>query len=63
MNEVLELAKLSEKVDEIRAKIHVENTANNPFLDAYNDGIDAMTAQVQKMLNEMALKKAFGGGQ
>lgn len=61
MNEVLEITKMHDDVIELREHARIDNTTDNPLVDAYNQGIDAMYNQVQNYLNTMALKKAFGG--
>ena len=63
MNEVVEIAKLSDEIIELREKARLENTSDNPLIDAYNKGVDGMYGQIQTYLNTMALKKAFGGKQ
>lgn len=61
MNEVLEITKMSDDMIELRENARIENTTDDPLVDAYNDGIDAMYNQIQTYLNKMALQKAFGG--
>ena len=63
MNEVIEIAKMSDDMIELREHVRIENTTDNPLVDAYNQGMDAMYNQVQNYLNRMALQKAFGGKQ
>ena len=61
MNEVLKIAEMSDDMIELRENARIDNTTDNPLVDAYNQGIDAMYGQIQTYLNKMALKKAFGG--
>ena len=61
MNEVLEITKMSDDMIELREHVRIDNTTDNPLVDAYNQGMDAMYNQVQSYLNKMALQKAFGG--
>ena len=61
MNEVLEITKMSDDMIELREHIIIENTTDNPCVDAFNMGVDAMYGQVQTYLKRMALQKAFGG--
>ena len=63
MNEVLEITKMSDDMIELRENARIENNTDNPAVDAYNMGIDAMYGQIQNYLNKMALQKAFGGKQ
>ena len=63
MNEVIEIAKISDDMIELREHVRIENTTDNPLVDAYNQGIDAMYGQIQNYLNKLALQKAFGGKQ
>ena len=63
MNEVLEITKVSDDMIELRERVRIDNTTENPLVDAYNQGIDAMYGQFQSYLNKMALQKAFGGKQ
>ena len=63
MNEVIEIVKMSDDMIELRENVRIENTTDNPLVDAYNQGMDAMYGQVQAYLNKMALQKAFGGKQ
>ena len=56
------LVRMSEKVDEIRGTVLLENKTDNDLIDAYNNGVDQMTAQIKQYLNELALIHAFGGG-
>ena len=55
------LVRMSEKVDEIRSTVLMENKTDNDLIDAYNKGVDQMTAQIKQYLNELALVHAFGG--
>lgn len=61
MNEVLEIAKMSDDMIELREHVRIDNTTDTPLVDAYNKGMDAMYGQIQAYLNRMALQKAFGG--
>ena len=61
MNEVLKIAEMSDDMIELRENARIDNTTDNPLVDAYNKGIDAMYGQIQTYLNKMALNKAFGG--
>ena len=63
MNEVLEITRMSDDMIELREHVIIENTTDNPCVDAYNKGVDAMYGQIQAYLNKMALQKAFGGKQ
>ena len=63
MNEVLEITKMSDDMIELREHIIIEKTTDNPCVDAFNMGVDAMYGQIQAYLNKMALQKAFGGKQ
>lgn len=56
------LVRMSEKVDEIRNEVLINNETDNDLVDAYNKGVDQMTAQIKQYLNELALVHAFGGG-
>ena len=60
MNEVLKIVEMSDEMIKLRDDARIENTTDNPLVDAYNDGIDAMYNQVQSFLNKVALEKAFG---
>ena len=60
MNEVLKIAEMSDEMIKLRDDARIENDTDNPLVDAYNDGIDAMYNQVQSVLNKVALEKAFG---
>lgn len=60
MNEVLKIVEMSDEMIRMRDDARIENDTDNPLVDAYNDGIDAMYNQVQRYLNDMALEKAFG---
>ena len=56
-----DLLELYDKMYKIRDDVRIENTTDNPLIDVYNQGVDAMTAKVMYVLNQEALKKAFGG--
>ena len=56
MQKILEL---SEKVDEIERNVLIDNTTDNDLVEAYNQGVRAMAANIQYTLNQMALAFAF----
>ena len=56
-----ELVELAEKINELRNLVHIDNDTNNDLVDAYNQGVDAMTNQIKSHLNDIALAMAFGG--
>ena len=58
-----ELVRLSEKVAQLRDDALIENKNGDENCDAYNRGVDAMTAVIRSYLNDQALMMAFGGEQ
>ena len=62
-NQMKDLLELYNKMHELRDDVRIENTTQNPFVDAYNQGVDAMVGKIMYVLNNSALKKAFGGEQ
>lgn len=44
MNKLLEFNK---QLDEIASKVSIENTTDNPLVDAYNDGVKALAANIR----------------
>ena len=44
MNKLLEFNK---QLDEIANKVSIENTTDNPLVDAYNDGVKALAANIR----------------
>ena len=61
MNKLLELYS---KIDEIEKKVSIENTTDNPLVDAYNDGVKALAANVRYCILEKThtLNNAKVGG-
>ena len=58
MKEILELY---DEMAKLRDAVRIDNTTDNPLVDAYNQGVDGMTAKIMWKLNQMGLNKAFGG--
>ena len=58
-----DLLELYNKMHELRDVVRIDNTTENPLVDAYNQGVDAMVAKIMNVLNQSALNKAFGGEQ
>lgn len=58
---VEELVRLSEKVGQLRDDALMENKNDNVYFDAYNQGVNMMTAMIRSYLNDQALMVAFGG--
>ena len=58
MEELFEVAK---KITDWKNLVKIDNTNDNPLIDAYNEGVDAMAAQFANFIN--AIITAKGGEQ
>lgn len=59
MNELRELYK---KLDEIVDLVSIENDTENCMVDAYNDGVKSLAANIRYYINERLPKVMVGGG-
>lgn len=56
-----ELVDLFDEIQKMRDDVLIENIADNDLVDAYNQGVNAMTMKLRCYLNQKALETAFGG--
>ena len=57
MNELLELY---DDIIRLADDVKIKNDTENPYVDAYNQCVDAMLSQIRYHINAMGLVKAFG---
>jgi hypothetical protein len=47
----LYLFELAQKLSELKELVKIDNVTDNPMVDAYNNGVDAMSSQIASWIN------------
>ena len=58
-NPVAICVEIDTKLGEVMQCVMMENPSDNPFIDAYNDGVSALYGAFHRYLNAYSLAHAF----